>query len=136
MALEPEKKDRSYQFGRLFALLEKAERDTYSKNGEDEKREPNAIRVQLTFSQRPLYMSNLLWQQIESVYLPQLEPRSRTFYRREFNQIMEVLSEFPTKELNRPLKETYLLGCSLQRNELYKSKEAKQEEKNNGSTEE
>ena len=43
MALEPEKQDRSYQYGRLLAVLEKAERDTYSS---DETREPNAIRMQ------------------------------------------------------------------------------------------
>ena len=36
MALEKEKKDRSYQYGRLLAVLEKAERDTY---GVDEDRE-------------------------------------------------------------------------------------------------
>ena len=29
MMLDPKKKDLSYQFGRLLAVLEKAERDTY-----------------------------------------------------------------------------------------------------------
>ena len=41
MALEPGKQDRSYQFGRLLAVMEKVERDTYTDN---ENREPNAIR--------------------------------------------------------------------------------------------
>ena len=51
MALEPEKKDRSYQFGRLLAVMEKAERDTYDSG---EGREPNAIRLQSIFCQRPM----------------------------------------------------------------------------------
>ena len=42
MALEPEKKDRSYQYGRLLAVLEKAERDTFDT---DEKK--GSINVQL-----------------------------------------------------------------------------------------
>ena len=62
MALEPEKQDRSYQYGRLLAVLEKAERDTYSS---DETREPNAIRMQPVFSQRPQYASRILWEQIK-----------------------------------------------------------------------
>lgn len=46
MSLDKEKKDRSYQFGRLLAVMEKVERDTYT----DEGREPNAIRMQSVFA--------------------------------------------------------------------------------------
>ena len=49
MALEPQKKDVSYQYGRLLAVFEKLERDTYDSN---EQREPNAIRMQSVFAKR------------------------------------------------------------------------------------
>lgn len=67
MTLEPEKKDRSYQFGRLLAVLEKVERDTF---GSDESREPNAIRQQSVFCQRPLYAANNIESQLERAYFP------------------------------------------------------------------
>ena len=60
MALEPEKKDISYQYGRLLAVFEKIERDTYDKN---EGREPNAIRMQSVFANRPQYASRVIWEQ-------------------------------------------------------------------------
>ena len=34
MSLDKEKKDRSYQFGRLLAVMEKVERDTYTDEAE------------------------------------------------------------------------------------------------------
>ena len=43
MGLEERKDDRSYQFGRLLAVMEHVERTTY---GPEEDREPNAIRLQ------------------------------------------------------------------------------------------
>ena len=54
MALDPGKQDRSYQFGRLLAVMEKAERDTY---GTNENREPNAIRQMSVFCRRPMYVT-------------------------------------------------------------------------------
>ena len=43
-------------------------------------------------------------------------------------EIMEQISQFSDREQKQPLKDTYLMGYYLQRNELYKSKEALQEE--------
>ena len=125
MALEPQKQDRSYQYGRLLAVLEKAERDTYDG---DEKREPNAIRMQSYFSQRPQQTAQTVWEQVKKAYYPQLRPTSRMYYERIIGEIMEMLSQFPAEELNRPLSETYLLGYYLQRNNLYQKKEKSQEE--------
>lgn len=125
MALEPQKQDRSYQYGRLLAVLEKAERDTYDG---DEKREPNAIRMQSYFSQRPQQTAKTVWEQVKKAYYPQLRPTSRMYYERIIGEIMEMLSQFPAEELNRPLSETYLLGYYLQRNNLYQKKEKSQEE--------
>ena len=47
------KKTAVINFGRLLAVMEKIERDTYDK---DEMREPNAIRMQAVFCERPYYV--------------------------------------------------------------------------------
>ena len=115
MALEKEKKDRSYQYGRLLAVLEKAERDTY---GVDEDREPNAIRMQSVFTQRPQYASRMIWEQVKRGYYRRLSIGQRTYYEKLIGQIMEQISEYED-EANKPLEDTYLLGYYLQKNEMY-----------------
>ena len=125
MVVEPEKKDRSYQFGRLLAIMEKVERDTY-KDGE--KREPNAIRQQAIFRRRPLYCMDIVMQQLETAYFPQLNPGSRIYYKNLIGQIMEQINAFPQEEWNKPLSETYLMGYYLQRQSLDTKKEVKMEE--------
>ena len=124
MSLEPKKQDRSYQYGRLLAVLEKSERDTYL----SEESKPNAIRMQPVFSQRPQYAGRTLWEQVKRAYLPRLSPASRAFYDRLMGEIVEQLSRFPEAELKRPLADTYLLGYYLQRNELYTSKKERETE--------
>ncbi|MGM9628641.1 MAG: type I-C CRISPR-associated protein Cas8c/Csd1 [Faecousia sp.] len=119
MALAPNKKDISYQYGRLLAVFEKTERDTYDR---EESRETNAIRMQSVFAQRPQYASRILWEQLKKAYYPQLKPGSRLFYDRLLGEILNQISEFPEAEQNRPLGDTYLLGYYLQRNDLYQSK--------------
>lgn len=118
MALEPEKKDRSYQFGRLLAVMEKVERDTYDAN---ESREPNAIRMQSVFCQRPMYAANSIEKQLEKAYYPRLKPGSRIWYKNLIGQIMEIISQFPGEE-NAPLDDSYLMGYYLQRSALYTKK--------------
>ena len=129
MVLEPDKKDRSYQFGRLLAVLEKAERDTY---GSDEGREPNAIRQQSVFCRRPLYAAHIIESQLERAYFPRLPTGSRMFYKKLIGQIMERISQFPEEQWNQPLRETYLMGYYLQRMALYapKNNDAMEEKKN------
>ena len=126
MALEPERKDRSYQFGRLLAVMEKVERDTYETS---EGREPNAIRMQSIFCQRPMYAANQLEKQLERAYFPRLKPGSRIWYKNLIGQIMENISAFPNEDWNKPLEDSYLMGYYLQRSVLYTRK-------NNDETEE
>lgn len=126
MALEPERKDRSYQFGRLLAVMEKVERDTYETS---EGREPNAIRMQSIFCQRPMYAANQLEKQLERAYFPRLKPGSRIWYKNLIGQIMENISAFPNEDWNKPLEDSYLMGYYLQRSALYTRK-------NNDETEE
>ena len=129
MALEPERKDRSYQFGRLLAVMEKVERDTY---GSGENREPNAIRLQSVFCQRPMNTAANLEKQLERAYFPRLKPGSRIWYKNLMGEIMEIISNFPGEE-NKPLDHTYLLGYYLQRSALYTKKNDNEvEEDENG----
>ena len=130
MALEPEKKDRSYQFGRLLAVMEKAERDTYD-SGED--REPNALRLQSIFCQRPLTTAHNLEKQLEKAYFPRLlrkYPNMYIKYKNLMGQIMGIISEFPQEDWDKPLNATYLMGYYLQRSALYTKKTDNEMEEN------
>ncbi len=126
MALEKDKKDRSYQFGRLLAVMEKVERDTYDR---DEKREPNAIRMQSVFCERPMYAARIIRDSLNP-YFAKLSPGMRIYYNNLIGEIFERLSEFDEKDLNRQLEDSYLLGYYLQRSELYTKKESNNEEEN------
>lgn len=116
MALEENKLDRSYQYGRLLAILEKAEKDTYSP---EEKRESNAIRMQPVFVKRPAYAFKIIMEQLKSAYYPKLNNGARIWYDKLIGQIMEVISNCNEDNFNKPLSETYLLGYYLQKNALY-----------------
>ena len=125
MILHPQKADRSYQFGRLLAVFEKAERDTYSSS---ESREPNAIRMLSVFSRRPLYAANELEKQLERAYFPRLKPAARSYYKKLIGEILEQIYATPESLWNTPLGETYLMGYYLQRNDLYTSKKVTENE--------
>lgn len=128
MALDPKKKNISYQFGRLLAVMEKVERDTYEK---DENREPNAIRMQSVFCQRPLYAAGIIEKQLEQAYFPRLAPGIRGWYKTTISQIMEIISQFPQESWNTPLDDTYLMGYYLQRSALYTKNDKNTEENEN-----
>ncbi len=116
MALEKDKKDISYQYGRLLAVLEKAERDTYESG---EGRETNAIRMQSAFCAHPVQTAKTIVEQVKAGYYMKLKPGSRVFYDRLIGEIFERISSFDESEWNVPLKETYIIGYYLQKNALY-----------------
>lgn len=127
LALEPERMDRSYQWGRLLAVMEKIERDTYDL---DEKREPNAIRMQSVFVKRPGYAFMVIMEQLKKAYYPRLNVGLRAMYERLIGEIMEQihLSLKETENYGDPLTETYLLGYYLQKSALYTKKETEETE--------
>lgn len=127
MALEPECRDRSYQFGRFLAVAEKVELSLYD---EGEARTPNAMRMQSVFCQRPLYAASQLEKQLERAYFPRMAPGLRGWYKNLLGQIMEVISTFPEEERNKPLSDSYLLGYYLQRNAFYTRKTDEKAEDN------
>jgi len=129
MALEPGKKDRSYQYGRLLAVLEKAEKDTFDQLGETE-RQTNAFRMLSAFSMRPHDTAKIIWEQVEKAYYPRLRASSRNYYDRLLGDIMDKLSQFPDEEQNRPLDSSYVMGYYLQQKDLYTKHDKKTEDEN------
>lgn len=116
MSLNIENKDRSYLFGRLLAVLEKAERDTF---GKDEKREPNAIRMLSAFVQRPGQITKVLIDKIKGAYWTKLPVGARIAYDRLIGEIMGKLGEFDAAEYGKQLSELYIPGYYAQKNALY-----------------
>ena len=112
--------DRSGQFGRLLAVLEKVERDTYSDN---ETREPAAMRMLSVFSRRPMHTAAEIEKQLERAYFPRLRPVMRHYYKALIGEIMERICTGDQAEWDKPLGETYLVGYYLQRKKLYTKKE-------------
>ena len=122
MAYDPTCTDRSYLFGCLLAIADKAERDTYDK---DEKRITNARRYWNVFSSRP-YQT---WQIIEERLEPYLEkdPRLMTKYTKHINEIMEKMSPDTFKD-NSKLSPLYLIGFHHYNALLWKGSEDNNEE--------
>lgn len=119
LALAENNDDRSYLYGRLLAIAEHVERSTYDNQ---EGREPNAIRMQSVFSQRPQYAWRILHEALEP-YFKRLNPGLRQYYRGMISEICDKLSPYDA-ELNQKLKDIYLLGYYHQRAALFKKKNA------------
>ena len=125
MKLDLENRDRSYLFGRLLAVYERAERVTYDTG---ESREPNAIRLQSAFVNHPMQT----WKVLEDAvgpYFQKLRPASREFYKKLISEITTLFSEEDQEVMNQGLKENYLLGYYLQRAEFKKKEQSAKEQK-------
>lgn len=117
MSWDLNRKDRSFQLGRLLAAAERAEQDYYQKT--QESRQTNAIKFMSEFRQRPWLVYERLNRQLQQAYLPRISTWQRARYTRLADEICSILSEFPENELNRPLENTYLMGYELQRNAFF-----------------
>lgn len=131
MSLDKQNTNRSYLFGRLLAVMEQVERATYSY---EEKREPNAIRLQAAFCARPYNTMAILYDRLLP-YFAQLYPGSRKKYKNLIGEIMEKLDAVDDAIKNRPLESPYLMGYFLQRNEFFKSSKNQEEDTENGNVE-
>lgn len=120
MSWKPDKPDRSFQFGRLLAAMERAELDYYFLTGE-KNRQTNAMKMMSVFRQRPLTVYEQVNRQLTTAYLPRLKPWQRQRYQRLKGEIMAILSNFPEDELNKPLNELYLMGYDLQHSVFFKN---------------
>ena len=121
LALEPVKKDRSYQFGRLLAVLEKAETDTYERS---ENRTANAIRLQPMYVRQPMHTFVIIMDQLKRAYYPRLHPGTRTRYERLIGEILDTITDCPRDTASDALTDTYLLGYYLQKKDLYTKHDA------------
>lgn len=127
MKLDLNNPDRSYLFGRLLAIYDYAERCTYESSNE---RDTNAIRLQSAFVNHPMQT----WMVLREVIIPyykKLGSKRSGYFETMISQIVEMIQSGDGAELNKRLKETYLLGYYLQRAELYKKKDEKQEVEEN-----
>jgi len=117
MALDYKDTDRSYLFGRLLAVLEKAERSGFTAG---ETRETNAIRLQSAYVNHPMSTWKILEDKLNP-YFQRMNPASRKYYKDIISEITEKIVASNLDMLNRPLEERYLIGYYLQRAELNKS---------------
>ena len=125
MALEPNKRDRSYQYGRLLAVLEKVEQDTYDRT---ETRQTNAIRLQQMFVKRPQHTFAVVMEKLKSAYYPKLKPGRKKWYEQLIEEIIDNLSDCPMDTSDGSLADTYLFGYYLQKKELYTKQEKNADE--------
>ena len=117
MAWALDKKNRSFQYGRLLAAMERLEEDYYSKTQEG--RQTNAIKYMSEFKRRPFAVFERVNQHLQLAYLGRVEPWQAVRYKRLVGEIVGILREFPEEELNRPLEDIYLMGYELQRNAFF-----------------
>ena len=121
MAWELEKRDRSFQYGRLLAVMDRAEQDYYHKT--QESRQTNAIKFMSEFRQRPFYVYERVNRHLHQAYLNRIEPWQANRYECLTGEIIGIIREFPEEELNKPLSDLYLMGYELQRNAFFAKNE-------------
>ena len=126
MTLDEERKDRSYQFGRLLAVLDRAESDYYKKAGEN--RQTNASKYMTEFARHPLATYEHIHRFLEQAYLPRIYPWQEERFRKLNREINEILhSQFTIEELKQQLDDTYIIGFYVQSAAFFKTKEGQEE---------
>lgn len=113
MALDKNNTDRSYLFGRLLAVADAMENSTYT---DEDRRETNALRMQRTFTMRPMTTWSALWDKLRPYCrrLAQSKPKLYRYYQNTLDEIMDKLSPLDDT-LDQELRDIYLLGFSHQR---------------------
>ena len=121
MAWELDRKDRSFQFGRLLAVMDRAERDFYYRTQED-KRETSAMKRMSAFRQHPMHIYEEINRHLYDAYLSRIEVWQKKRYEKLRDEIISNIMQIAEEDIDKPLKDTYLLGYSRQRQEFFKSK--------------
>ncbi|MEA4889691.1 MAG: type I-C CRISPR-associated protein Cas8c/Csd1 [Clostridiaceae bacterium] len=110
MKLDEKCTDRSYLFGRLLAVAEKIERSTFER---DETRITNAERYMQQFSRTPFRTWELIRRNTQ-IYLKQLKPSNREYYKNLYSEISDMFKEGAFYE-KKALDGRFLLGYDCQR---------------------
>ena len=134
MSWELNNPDRSFQFGRLLAAMERAEADYYQKTEED--RQTNAMKYMSMFRRQPWHIFEQVNRQLNLAYLSRIKSWQRDRYEEVKKEVVEILRSYPEEDLNKPLEDIYLMGYERQRTEFFRSKKEKEEEKKDERTEE
>lgn len=126
MAYDPNNTDRSYLYGCLLAIADKAEGEAYDAS-ERNVRVTNARRYWSSFSQRP-YST---WGRIREQLIPYLNKlgKSQMKYLKRIDEILEKMSFDEFKKDSR-LDNTYLLGYSHYTTMMFNEDTAKNKEEN------
>lgn len=119
MALDRERRDRSYLFGRLLAVADQTEGYVYYRDNVD--RETNAKKYWSTFSRTPAKTWQILEEKLKPYETTCLEKWNRS-YDKVKTEIMSLFDEDERFD-NTALNENYLLGYYNQLAELRKKKE-------------
>ena len=123
MTLDLDNTEISYLMGRLLAVYEKAELDTYTEE-ELKSRIPNAVRYQNKYVQRPAATLIVLKNKIVP-YLNKLKRRKNSLYikyQKIFQEIFEKVDGRETK-LTGKLSDSYILGYYHQKESFYQKQE-------------
>ena len=125
MAWELDKRDRSFQYGRLLAVMDacRAGLLLQSTGEPSDKRRSN---LSSEFRQRPFYVYERVNRHLHQAYLNRIELWQANRYERLTREIIGIIREFPEEELNKPLSDLYLMGYDLQRNAFFARKRNKQ----------
>ncbi len=113
-----DRKDRSFQYGRLLATMERIEVDYYERTKEE--RQASAIKALSDYRQRPWSTYERLNRHLTQAYLPRVYDWQRRRYAKLKDEIVSILAQFPENELNKPLEDVYLMGYDLQHAAFYK----------------
>lgn len=124
-----DKQDRDFQFGRLLAVMERAEEDYYYNAGKpgDKPRQTTAIKSLAAFKRTPMEIFERVNAHLETAYLSRLNPWQKTRYEKLACEITVNISSC-SGDINAPLNSNYLIGYELQRNEFFKTKDKQEEE--------
>ena len=121
MVFDKECKDRSYLFGGLLAIADKAENDSFDEYDKG-KRLTNAKRYWNRFSSRP----SETWQIIEERLRPYLNKINTAYYNMLLDEV-EALIPIEDFSSNKKLEPSYLLGYHCMMKDLYTSKKNEEE---------
>ncbi len=124
MAFDPNETDRSYLFGCLLAIADKAESDTYEKEDHD-KRITNARRYWSAFASRPSQTWMLIEERLRP-YLDKLDGGKRINYEKLMGEITSKMRPADFADNSR-LSPLYLLGYHHYNAKLYEKKTNKED---------
>ena len=111
LALEEDRKDRDYLYGRLLAVAQQLENAALQKMNAD--RETNAVRYMQRFAMFPAETWRILYEKKLPAYRRHLEPGLTAWFEQK---IQDITSLFKTEDFisNKPLTGEYLLGYQCQ----------------------